>query len=128
MKVVVAATLIKNLPTSLNVLCAIDKFDAVSEEEAVGMFVLKMSKVNPDHNIHVRPVSLVIEERATDCLPTNQMVSALDLLKSIRVAFDVLATMMHATGLKAGERKAVDMGCWIDDEVERLNAALGDKK
>lgn len=59
----VSATLTKQLIDRLNIQTYINIYDAVSESEAVGMFIFDVSKRLPEHNIWVRPVSVIIEER-----------------------------------------------------------------
>ena len=54
----VASTLIQEKPGVMNILTDIRPIEADSEAEAIGVYVLEVSKEFPEHNIHVRPVSL----------------------------------------------------------------------
>ena len=62
MKYVVSATLTKDIPTGLNIMCCSRGYLAESKEEAVGRFVLEISKEYEEHQIHVRPVCICVDE------------------------------------------------------------------
>ena len=63
MRWAVAGTLVKDLEVSgsINIVCFLNIYEAISETEAVGKFVYEVSESNPEHHIHVRPVVMKIE-------------------------------------------------------------------
>jgi len=58
----VAGTFTKRISSGLNIVCAIRKLEAISSDEAAGKFIRIMSEELPEHNIHVRPVFVALED------------------------------------------------------------------
>ena len=58
----VAGTYTKNIPSGLNIVCAIRKISAVSEDEAIGKFIKMMAENLPEHGLHVHPVHVLFED------------------------------------------------------------------
>jgi len=58
----VAGVYTKKILTGLNIVCAIRKIAAMSEDEAIGKFIKIMAENLPEHQLHVHPVNVQFED------------------------------------------------------------------
>lgn len=61
-KYAVASTLIKEMPNKMNIMTDLRLIEAVSKEEAIGIYVLQVSEQHPEHQIHVRPAVMLLSK------------------------------------------------------------------
>ena len=62
-KYAVASTLIKNYGVGkLNIMVDLRKIEAVSKEEAMGIYITAIVDEFPEHNVHCKPVAMIISE------------------------------------------------------------------
>ena len=58
----VASTLIKDMPNKMNIMTDLRLIEAVSKEEAIGIYMLQVSEQYSEHQIHIRPAVMPLPE------------------------------------------------------------------
>jgi len=58
----VASTLIKEMVTKMNVVTDLRLIEAVSKEEAIGIYMMQVSEQYPEHQVHMRPAAMPLPE------------------------------------------------------------------
>lgn len=61
-KYAVASTLIKKMPNKMNITTDLRLIEALSKEEAIGIYVLQVSEQYTEHQIHVRPAVMLLSK------------------------------------------------------------------
>jgi NAD(P)H-dependent flavin oxidoreductase YrpB (nitropropane dioxygenase family) len=61
-KYIVCSTLIKNIPTGMTVMTDMRDICALSNSEAVGRYILQVTKEFPEYSVHAHPLATLVEE------------------------------------------------------------------